>query len=65
MATLLQYSCLENLVDREAWQAIVHGVTQSWIKLGMHAKPGIILVKNQINKSFMIQCKSLWIQDHL
>ena len=21
--------CLENLVDREAWQAIIHGVTQS------------------------------------
>ena len=26
MATLLQYSCLGNTVDRESWQAIVHGV---------------------------------------
>ena len=25
----LQYSCLENSVDRGAWQAIVHGVTKS------------------------------------
>ena len=25
----LQYSCLENSMDREAWQAIVHGVTKS------------------------------------
>ena len=25
----LQYSCLENLMDRGAWQAIVHGVTKS------------------------------------
>ena len=25
----LQYSCLENPIDREAWQATVHGVTQS------------------------------------
>ena len=25
-----KYSCLENLRDREAWQATVHGVTQSW-----------------------------------
>ena len=25
---LLQYSCLENSVDRGAWQAIVHGVTK-------------------------------------
>ena len=29
----LQYSCLENPIDREAWQAIVHGVTknQTWL----------------------------------
>ena len=26
---LLQYSCLENPLDRGAWQATVHGVTQS------------------------------------
>ena len=25
----LQYSCLENTKDRGAWQAIVHGVTES------------------------------------
>ena len=25
----LQYSCLENPVDRGAWQATVHGVTKS------------------------------------
>ena len=24
----LQYSCLGNLIDRGAWQAIVHGVTR-------------------------------------
>ena len=26
----LQYSCLENPVDRRAWQAIVHRVAKSW-----------------------------------
>ena len=26
---LLQYSCLESLLDRGAWQAAVHGVTES------------------------------------
>ena len=25
----LQYSCLENAMDRGAWQATVHGVTKS------------------------------------
>ena len=26
----LQYSCQENLIDRGAWWAIVHRVTESW-----------------------------------
>ena len=26
----LQYSCLENPMDRGAWRAIVHGVAKSW-----------------------------------
>ena len=25
----LQYSCLENPMDKRAWQAIVHGITKS------------------------------------
>ena len=36
----LQYSCLENPVDRGAWWTAVHGVTQSWTRLkwlSMHA----------------------------
>ena len=28
---LLQYSCLENSMDRGAWWAIVHGDAKSWI----------------------------------
>ena len=32
---LLQYSCLENPMDRGAWQAIVHGVTKNWTWLKM------------------------------
>ena len=30
MGNLLQYSCLENPMDRGALQATVYGVTQSW-----------------------------------
>ena len=29
----LQYSCLENSMDREAWQATIHGVTKSQTQL--------------------------------
>ena len=29
----LQYSCLENSMDRGAWLATVHGVTSIWIPL--------------------------------
>ena len=29
----LQYSCLENPMDREAWKAIVHRVTKSQTRL--------------------------------
>ena len=31
--TPLQYSCLANPMDRGAWWATVHGVTQSWTRL--------------------------------
>ena len=30
----LQYSCLENSMDRGAWQSMVHGVAKSWTRLG-------------------------------
>ena len=34
---LLQYSCLENSMDRGAWKAIVQGVTKSQTRLsGFH-----------------------------
>ena len=29
----LQYSCLENLMDRGAWRATIHGVTKSQTQL--------------------------------
>ena len=29
----LWYSCLENSMDRGAWQARVHGVAKSWTQL--------------------------------
>ena len=35
--SLLQYSFLENSMDRGAWQAIGHGVTESDMTQGTHA----------------------------
>ena len=29
----LQFSCLENPMDRVAWQAMVHSITKSWTQL--------------------------------
>ena len=29
----LQYSCLENPMDRGDWQAMIHRVTKSWTQL--------------------------------
>ena len=29
----LQYSCLENSMDRGAWWATVHGVAKNWTRL--------------------------------
>ena len=29
----LQYSCLENPMDRGAWQATVHAITKSWTQM--------------------------------
>ena len=38
----LQYSCLENLMDRGAWKAIVHGVTKSQTCLSTDVCTGTI-----------------------
>ena len=46
----LQYSCLENSMDRRAWQATVHGVAKSWTQLKqltMHACTGLWSKKSQ------------------
>ena len=35
---LPQYSCLGNPMDRGAWRAMVHGVSNSQTRLSMHTK---------------------------
>ena len=29
-SNVVQYSCLQNSMDRGAWQAAVHGIAKSW-----------------------------------
>ena len=57
----LQYFCLENSMDREAWRAIVHGVTKSQTRLGDRAcraetnttlQSNYIPIKNKIMATF-------------
>ena len=38
-----QFSCLENPMDRGAWQAIVHGVAKSWTPLSAHTEQPIAI----------------------
>ena len=44
---LLQYSCLENFMDRGAWWVIVHGVTKSRTQLSSKVEK-IIKIKDVI-----------------
>ena len=46
----LQYSCLENPMDRGAWRATVHGASKSWTQLSdshTHTLAFLILLSNE------------------
>ena len=40
----LQYSCLENPMDRGVWQATVHGVSKSQTRLSTHTPMGTLTI---------------------
>ena len=44
----LQYSCLENPMNREAWWVTVHGVTESWTWLTLSLLPLWFLVVKEV-----------------
>ena len=60
----LQYSCLENSMDRGAWQATVHGVAKSWTWLSdkhtLKKKRITILCEPKIILSPSIGNRVLW-----
>ena len=48
----LQYSCLDNLMDREVWQATVHSVPKSW---DMTERLFFFIVANNINRAYILE----------
>ena len=49
MASILLYSCLENPMDRGAWQATVHGVAKSQTRLSDFT----FTFKLKVNRKFL------------
>ena len=47
----LQYSCLENPMDRGAWQAVVHAFAKSQVQLNMCVLNGKLLCKADNNNT--------------
>ena len=55
----LQYSCLENLMDREAWGATVHGVTKSqtglkWLSMHTQVEPDHFCLSFELSLSGVV-----------
>ena len=51
----LQYSCLENSMDRGAWWATVHGVAKSWTQLS----DGCVMTGHDECQLFSMICPSI------
>ena len=52
-ANPLQYSCLENPMDRGAWWATVHGAAKNWIQLGDWTQQHSTLFTEQKEKNIL------------
>ena len=61
----LQYSCLENPMDRGAWRAIVHGVTKSRTELStcMHAYRSFYFCPWETTQP-QRQSLKMWVRSH-
>ena len=46
----LQYSCMENPMDRGAWRAIIHGIAKSQTQLTEHTHTLVIIILHRGSK---------------
>ena len=66
----LQYSCLENPMDRGTWRATVHGFAKSWTQLKQHSThtlfccSQIIFTKQTAGSSVLLKSKTSDASDH-
>ena len=51
----LQYSCLENPMDRGAWWAMVHRVAKSWTWLSAFARTHVRAAQNLVTPNALLQ----------
>ena len=58
----LQYSCLENPMDREAWWATVHGVAESWTRLEQLSTHAPVCLSFHLFKGICVVSNFLWLQ---
>ena len=67
----LQYSCLKNPVDREAWWATVHGVAKSWTWMSTCVHPhthrvlSLIKIKNPCSMVTLMNLLSKTFVQHI
>ena len=57
----LQYSSLENPMDREAWQDTAHRVTENWMPLKNRTEhtPSVLEMKGKETNFFKCFCKHI------
>ena len=57
----LQYSCLENSMDRGVWRDTVHGVAKSWMQLTLSLSPGKPPILPELDFLYVLLMPSLLI----
>ena len=60
----LWYSCLQDLMDRGAWQATVHGVAKSWTRLSNETITSLIEMTFPQSPYYTYTLQTLKNQDH-